>query len=312
MNNTNLILSIILSIAIIIGWQHFYEKPRLNNLAKYQAERIELKKTEEIEQHKTLQLDEAMHKTPRTQIKNTNILGSINLMGARIDDLVLLKYNEELQDKKHVRLFAPSNTKESYFAEVGWYSLDSSLKLPNSQTLWTLEEPENEANKNQTVLNWTNEDGAKFTIKFLLDDNYMIKIEQSINNASDKTMSVKSYALINRNYSSNKSDTILHQGPISVIGGELKEFSYSKLKDEGKKSFKNVNADWVGITDKYWLAAFIPTDTKESAINFNYSPSAFAEKFQVDILSEMEIIQPGIQLISENSLFDGAKEVKLL
>ena len=47
------------------------------------------------------------------------------------------------------------------------------------------------------------------------------------------------------------------KGPIAVLNERLIEIDYDDLLDE--KSTRNIsNGGWLGITDKYWLAAIIP------------------------------------------------------
>jgi YidC/Oxa1 family membrane protein insertase len=315
MNNTNLILSIILSIAIIIGWQYFYERPRLNNLAQQQHKHSQEKEIilqAQKQNDSIVTIENSIEETPRIKIHNSLISGSINLIGARIDDMTLLEYKEELNKDQNVRIFAPSNTNESYFAEIGWHSSDSNLKLPTSNTKWVADNTQLTTGS-PLKLTWDNGDSVEFSILFTLDEEYMLSIEQEIKNNSTKTFEIKPYGLINRNYElSDKSDSILHKGPIGVVDGELREYSYVKLKEDAKKSFKNVSTNWIGITDKYWLTALIPDNNEKYSVNFNHTTKDKFNKFQVDLLSETIELKAGGKITTNNKLFVGAKKVKLL
>ena len=316
-NNTNLILSIILSIAIIAGWQHFYERPRLNKLVQQQEYTKQLSESiaKSEEQTKLYPTLEALQSSPRIQFKNANISGSINLRGARIDDLVLLKYNEEIKNDQHVRLLSPSNTIDAYFAEVGWYGSNLNDILPNSQTLWQSDDKILTA-ENPIQLKWKSAQGVEFYITISLDDDCMFNIEQKILNNTAKSFDFKTYSLLNRSYKADKQDTILHKGPIAVIDGTLKEYSYSKLKDDSKETINNTKPNWLGITDKYWLTAFIPAGQGQSNINLKYinqnTSQNILDKFQVDLLSDVVSINPGQEYVVSQKLFAGAKQVKLL
>jgi len=161
--NNNLILSIILSIAIIVGWQYFYETPKVKALQQRKAN-IEKNNllTQKAEKPETMvPIEQSISTSTRVKIANGVISGSVNLIGARIDDVLLTEYKDDLNDNHKVRLLAPSNTQESYFIELGWHSSDLNAKLPNSKTLWkadgdklTPEQP--------LILTWTNEDGVIF------------------------------------------------------------------------------------------------------------------------------------------------------
>jgi YidC/Oxa1 family membrane protein insertase len=315
MNNTNLILSIILSIAIIMGWQYFYERPRLHNLTQQARQHHQENHPVKDEQKKHIQvatLEESLAQTPRVKIQNANLAGSINLSGARFDDLVLLNYKNDLQEEQNVRLFAPNNTSASYFAEIGWHCSDTAIKLPNSSTLWSLSHNEGDDLLRQVSLNWRNEDGVEFIINVKLDEHYMLFLEQKIHNHGHQTFHVKPYALINRNYLAAKSDTILHAGGIGVIDDQLKEYSYNKLQEDGWQSFKQRYGQWLGITDKYWLTAFIPGSNQLSCIDFKHASQNGFDVFQVDVLQSAILVEPKGEISVTSKLFAGAKEVKLL
>ena len=64
------------------------------------------------------------------------LAGSINLVGARIDDITLTKYRQTIKkDSPPVRLFAPGGTKAAYFASIGWSA--QGIQVPGPTTLWT-------------------------------------------------------------------------------------------------------------------------------------------------------------------------------
>ena len=136
----NLIAAIALSVLIIFGWQHFYEKPKLENLAKaqkqYSKQLENIKKTSAASiAEKTVDRQMALEKGKRVLIKSGAVSGSIGLQGLRFDDLTLLRYKTDLEENsKPVVLFSPSNSTESYFAEVGWLSNNKNIMLPLKMT----------------------------------------------------------------------------------------------------------------------------------------------------------------------------------
>ncbi|WP_163481245.1 membrane protein insertase YidC, partial [Escherichia coli] len=59
--------------------------------------------------------------SPRVVIDTPSLKGSINLKGARIDDLVLVKYDETTaKNSPPIHLLSPSGAPGAYFAEFGW------------------------------------------------------------------------------------------------------------------------------------------------------------------------------------------------
>ena len=268
MNNNlvNLVVAIILSILIIFGWQFFYERPRLAKLASetklynQQIKSIKKRATSASSEPIFEKRSKAIKSSKRVTIKSKLLSGSISLTGARFDDLSLLQYRKNLdKDSDVVELFSPSNSSDSYFAEVGWWSSNKGITYPNASTVW-ISDKDTLSEGGTVNLHWTNPENIKFKISISLNEDYLFTIKQSTENNSAKTISMQYYTLINRLYEqgSERMVNILHQGMIGSISSELKEYSYESIKKDKKNNFAKSNVDWIGITDKYWLSAFIP------------------------------------------------------
>jgi YidC/Oxa1 family membrane protein insertase len=273
----NLVTAIVVSVLIIFGWQHFYEKPKLQRLdeeQKHYTKTLESvkKETQSTNVDKVVNRHEALNLSKRIPIKSTVLSGSISLQGLRFDDLTLLKYHTSLDENSPpVVLFSPSAAQEAYFAEIGWLGNNKNIKFPDSSNIWEADGDIISPDKPITFT-WTNPEKIKFVVKVELDDNYMFTIKQITINHSSHPMQTQYYALINRTYSheSERMVNILHQGMIGAVNGELKEYNYDDIKDKKKQSFTKNKVDWLGITDKYWLAAFIPDPSYQYSSNFIY------------------------------------------
>ncbi len=315
----NLITAIVLSVVIIFGWQHFFEKPRLEKLAEQTKQynqtvntiKARSKQNTEIE---VLGREEAIASVERILIKTDVLSGSISLKGLRFDDLTLRNYRQELDDNSPpVELFSPSNSDQGYFAEIGWWSSDKSITYPSSSTIWQADKPELVAG-GVVNLSWKSPENVLFKVAISLDDNYMFTIKQATYNKSGRPISTQYYGLINRDYEEKPDNmvNILHQGMIGAVAGELQEFSYEKIKDNKKESFSSGELNWFGITDKYWLAAFIPDGSEQYSANYNYALKAGRDKFQADFISSSKLIESGGSYELTHHLFAGAKKVALL
>lgn len=315
----NLVTAIVVSVLIIFGWQHFYEKPKLQRLAeeqKHYTKTLESvkKETQSTNVDKVVNRYEALNLSKRIPIKSTVLSGSISLQGLRFDDLTLLKYHTSLDENSPpVVLFSPSAAQEAYFAEIGWLGNNKNVKFPDSSTIWEADGDIISPDKPITFT-WTNPEKIKFVVKIELDDNYMFTIKQITINHSSHPMQTQYYALINRTYSheSERMVNILHQGMIGAVNGELKEYNYDDIKDKKKQSFTKNKVDWLGITDKYWLAAFIPDPSYQYSSNFIYGIKSGMDKYQADFVSTAQIIESGGSFEVTHKLFAGAKKVDLL
>ena len=314
----NLLAAIALSVAIIFGWQHFFEKPRLVKLqeqsAVYNQQMGNLKKqSANVEKEMVVDRQQAIVANSRVQIKSELLSGSISLKGLRFDDLTLLKYKQEIaENSPAVELFSPSNSENAYFAEVGWWGKDKSVTYPDSTTNWQTDNAQLVAGSSVNLY-WVSPEKVKFKVSISLDENYLFSIKQSVENHSARPISVQFYGLINKTYE-NKPDNmvnILHQGMIGAVKGELQEYTYDKIKDEKKHSF-NGQVNWLGITDKYWLAAFVPDQLEQYIANYNFAIKQSKDKYQSDFITNEKLIESGGSFALTHLLFAGPKKVDLL
>jgi YidC/Oxa1 family membrane protein insertase len=123
---------------------------------------------------------------------------------------------------------------------------------------------------------------------------------------------VTPYSLITRARNMDKEAfLILHEGPLGVFNKELKEVSYSDLMDTPLQSFKQVSG-WFGITDKYWLSAFIPDQANGMDVAFKYTLKDGKHRFQTDMIAQPIDVAPYDTVTYTQNLFVGAKKLTLL
>src|SRR5690348_5491592 len=79
----------------------------------------------------------ALEEQPRVKIATPRLHGSIDLLGARLDDLTLATYHETVDPKSpEVVLLSPLGTENPYIAEFGWVATTPDIKLPGPKTRW--------------------------------------------------------------------------------------------------------------------------------------------------------------------------------
>ncbi|MFK7973277.1 MAG: membrane protein insertase YidC [Rickettsiaceae bacterium] len=321
-NFANLIAAILLSIAIVFGWKHFYEEPRLKKLAEnvqnYNQQMEALKNNSRLQSNNQITTPPNTtinnEHSKRIEIKSTAVDGSIDLKGLRFDDLTLLKYKENLNaDSPKVKLLSqPTEQHSAYFAEFGWWSENKTVTCPDNNTIWAADKEHLGAN--ETInFHWTSPENVEFMVAISLDENYLFTIKQSIKNASNKTIATHFFGLINRTYEHKPENmvNILHQGMIGAVKGELQEYTYDKIKDTKKQNFAG-EINWLGITDKYWLTALIPDQSEQYKAKYNFAITSGKERYQADYISSEKFIEPGASYELTNHLFAGAKKVNLL
>ena len=247
---------------------------------------------------------------PRVKIYSPRLTGSIALTGARIDDLVLKGYRKSLDiNSEEIVLLHPQGSAQPYYAEFGW--LGNAVKVPNAKSIWKSDRPVLSPGKPIT-LSWDNGNGLLFERVISLDDSYMFKITQRVRNKSSDVVSLAPYGLVSRTGTPEVLGFyILHEGMIGVLQGVLQEVDYDDFDDGRPKRFES-KGGWLGVTDKYWLAALIPNQQKISNTSFVSHKRGSQQAYQADYLSPTLSANPGSTIEAESHFFAGAKEKKLL
>lgn len=273
--------------------------------------------SEEIPQdEKTVTFDETpldkssvLSQDKRIKISTPSLFGSIRVKGGRLDDLYLAKYKQTLEnDSPDVELFSPAKTQNPYYAEFGWLATEPNIKLPDSKTIWTVKGTELTPST-PLILEWNNGQGLKFIRKIAVDENYMFKIDQAVENNTGSKITLYPYGLIKRGINpDNVKSGVIHEGLIGVVDSNLKEIKYNKLKNNEPETFKTTGG-WAGFSDHYWFSAFILTNDSESKVKFsNTAP----QNYQADYVGAPVTIEASSVGTNSIKMFAGAKEIKLL
>ena len=320
-DNRNMVLAIVLSALVLLGWT--FLGPRLLPTAAPQTQQVRDGKTHALPQPQASPAGVApvtgapaalnvradvLRATPRVKIETPTLLGSIDLAGARIDDLRLLKQRESIApNSAPVRLLSPAGAPGAYFAGFGW--LGDNVAVPGPDTLWTASS-RHLAPGQPVTLSWTSPAGLKYEQVISVDDGYLFTVDQRVTNTSTAPISLRTYGFVSRaNQSIDPSTWTNHVGPISVINGKanysLKWASLDEAGQTGKTG--DTGPGWVGFTEKYWLTALAPSG--DVVPSFRRTP---AGGYQADYAGAPQIIAPGQTVLAQTRLFAGAKEKAVL
>ncbi len=333
--NRNLISAILLSAAILFGWNYFFPQqkapppqpaqqttqsaqpaagtaaPTASSTTAPQAQVVaELKPRAEV-----------LAQSPRVTIDTPSILGSISLKGGRIDDVELKKYREGVDPKSPIiTLFSPKGTAGGYQAEFGWSGADTSL-MPTPDTLWQASDTKLTPEK-PVVLTWNNGKGLVFTRTIAVDDKSMFTVTDSVKNNTAAEMSLSPYGIIAR-YGKPKVEgyAVLHEGLIGVLGSnELQTYTYDAITKEAAipgydhaKRWENVTGGYVGFTDKYWASALIPDQSRPYSGIYSDRPApTVGNVYQTTAWANPLLVPANGSVENTQRLFVGAKEIKVL
>jgi YidC/Oxa1 family membrane protein insertase len=256
----------------------------------------------------------AIAATPRVTIAAPEVHGTISLVGARFDDLTLNRYRETPDpNSPQIELLSPATGPGAYYAEFGWVpSGDAKLALPGPDTKWKADSDHLTPDRPVT-LSWDNGQGLRFLRTYAIDDGYMFTITQKVENTGTAPVTLFPYALVARWGTPTTQDIyLLHEGPLGVLDGTLKEKKYKDLKSDDHVVQAKSTGGWLGFTDKYWLAALVPDQSMPIEARMSWHAADNIDRFQTDWLGSAHTVEPGKSVETTSRLFAGAKELTRL
>ena len=348
----NTILAIVLSALVLIVWQVYFGMPQMEKQKQIQQQQQAQERSQQppaLPQQtpgtvpqappapgtapqapaqggtvapQTMSRDAALAASPHVRIETSSLSGSISLKGGRIDDLSLVKYRETVDpNSPPIVLLAPSGSPRPFYAEFGWSpATGTSVKLPNSDTLWQQQGAGALSVGHPVTLVYDNGQGLRFRRTIAVDDKYLFTLKDEVINNSAAPVTLSPYALISRHGTPETLGySILHEGFIGVLGdkclrqsfsliSECHEESYKTVEEKKEISFDVTNA-WLGITDKYWAATLLPDITAYIHARFSAGLIGQIKTYQADYLLAAQTIAPGATGSANARLFAGAKEV---
>jgi YidC/Oxa1 family membrane protein insertase len=242
----NVILAIVLSLGIMLGFEFFYNAPNRERIAEQQqaqAEQQEQAQREAAAQanSETVAADETGSTPPqstgivsrdqalsstaasRIAIDTGEVDGSISLQGARIDDLNLRHYRQTLDDNSpEVTLLAPINTQFGHDAFFGWerQTGETSTALSDARSQWTAAEGSRLTPTTPVTLTFDAGDGRVIERQISIDEHFMFTITDTIRNTSDAAITVRPFGTVRRDGMPEgfRNNAIVHQGMIGAFG----------------------------------------------------------------------------------------------
>ena len=312
-NQKNLFLAIIISMAIIFGFQLLVPQPEKTPITEdNNAQDLVSLDIQNTSSTILLDRDQVLEETIRVTFDNSKIKGSINLEGGIIDDLVLEEYRETLDPTSDfITYLNPLGSQDAYYLDTGWVSPDSTIELPNNKSVWKADKSSIGIN-DPVKLTWQNSQNIIFEKIITLDEHYLFSVDQRVINNSGKSFDLYPFGLSKRQgLPEMQNFFILHEGPLSVTDGVLEEYDYDDLKDQKKIKLNSVGG-WIGMTDKYWQTAIISDQNEPIQQTYSYSFAENTDNFQTDLVGAKIVVGDGDNVSHNLKLFAGPKIVQVI
>ena len=295
-----LFVSIVVSV-FFVSWDFFILKPMKQKMLEQQktieqlnVENKNLKENpvnnEIVERENTAQIEEKI-----VNFENDFIKGSISNKGMKFAYIELKKYTEEINSEKKIQLLS-----DDYFVNFGWIS-DYKIELPNSETIWNIEENTD----NKIVFSYVNNIGVKLYTTIILDDKYMFDIEQKVENLSNKTIFLKSYTEIQKKHIAGDKYDLNRYLLTGVFNKGFEDVKIQKLK---KRNYEFTNTKWFALSNNYWATSIIANNNN---VKTNFLQNGDFIKAQ-SISNENITVKSNGKYSIKYNLFAGAKDLKIL
>ena len=247
----------------------------------------------------------ALAGSPRIAIRTPVVTGSINLAGARIDDLSLNKYHETIaKTSPNIILFSPSGAPGAAFAQFGFTGAGApppDARWTPSGTVLGVGQP--------VTLSVVGANGAQYQLVLSVADDYLIRVDHRIV-AGGTPVTARPFSLVTRTGESHdKSGFTAFFGPTAIIDGHINHENWSDVVKAPGQTIAYNGKGWLGFAEKYWLTALAPDPAAQVDASFKHGG---ADVYQADAAPPPLIAGAGQTVSRSAYVFAGAKEVETL
>lgn len=319
-NTKNMMMAMGLTMAVLVGWSFFFDRPDKEPVqdpaqAVVAAPAAASATTPSLPGSAptvAAKPQEDLKTDKRLAISTPSLKGTIRLQGARLDDLTLIKYSEDLKTpEKKIKLLSADKAAHAYFADFGWLVANTSIPVPGSDTVWSVQGNETLTPETPVILTWENGQGLTFVRTLSVDKDYLFTIKDQVKNSSAKEVELYAFSMITRDALTEVSSFfILHEGPIGYLGNKLIEHKYDDLKEKAQ-SYTSTGG-WGGLTDKYWLTALIMPQDQAVKTSYRHAMVGTTSRYYADAVSPALVVRAGEEVSYTSHFYAGAKVLDLL
>ena len=319
-DNRNMLLAILLSIIVLVGWsfasERFFPTAADETVTVQDGEVVDVPGPSDVGVDPGPDSAEALRdyaevvaEGQRVAIETPSLTGSLNLAGARFDDLKLTRHTEDLNRDEPIHLLTPRGVENAYFAQFGWAG--DGVELPGADTVWQADGTRLTP-QTPVTLRWSNGSGQTFFQTISVDEDYLFSVRQRVENRGSGAIAVRPYALASR---AEQPESLglwtVHVGPMGVFDRAAEyDVGYKDLDKAGNAGERFTSeGGWLGFTDKYWLTALVPDQDADIEARMVRGPTG---AYQTDYLARPTILQPGQASNFDARFYAGAKEKGVL
>ena len=326
----NLFIALGLILVIMLGYQFFVLDPAADRRqAELEAEQAAAESTEiadpdlpmstvEGSAPTVIDREDALAENARVEIDavvdGRGVIGSLSLTGARIDDIRLAHHSESIDDDTPVAVLNPIGSEHVFYARDGWQSATPGFAdLPGGNTQWELASGTVLTPETPIMLVHETASGLRFERLITVDENYLFTLTDTVTNTSGREVELQRYGLVrHEGLPEDPTNNIaVFEGALAIVDGALVQRKFGKLED-GNGLEESGTGGWVGITQRYWMAAAIPDQDRAFTARFRTIERGETDAFEASYVETAQALAPGASLSSTTRIFAGSKELDVL
>lgn len=341
----NVIVAIVLSALILLGFEFFYNAPLRREMEAERARAEELARPPQTNTSgDTAATDGGTPATtgpvPREQILGAtatariaidtgSVDGSISLEGARIDDLNLRDYHRTVDPASpEVTVLSPMGANYGHDAFFGWETQrgEDIATMADAFSTWQASPDARLTPQTPVTLTLNVGEGRRIERTIAVDEHYMFTITDVVHNDTGAAFSVRPLGVVRRQGMPEdfRLNQIVHQGLIGVVGNTLRQVTYSNadkhIRDRGRNRVgederleqMQGEGSWFGITDHYWLTAIVPDASENVSMFLDARSDGGANDYRSAYRGEWRDVPANGSITYSQRLFSGAKRYELL
>ena len=225
-------------------------------------------------------------------INSNEFCGDFTINGNEFSGFSLKKFNKSVEEKKPFNMTFDGKYKFSLAFNTNF--------LRNEKIAWKLVSGHELSPKTPVLLRFTSQSGVTFEREISIDDKFLISVKTKIINGSSENLKIAERSEITKDIFDGDSlgSWILNEGAIGYMNSSLISETFETIQKDSVKSYNGV-PDWCGITDKYWLCAFLNSDKKN--LNFTYKTRNIKKSSKDYIFDdELSAEKSGNHMIQQN------------
>lgn len=230
-------------------------------------------------------------------MKNNFVDGSFVANNTDFNDLLLTQYKETTEENSP----AISLLNKDFQTTSLW----TGANLPDMAMEPTVQ-GDTLTPETPIVLTWAN-DTAVIERTVSLDNGYMLAFTDKITNKTNADLNLALTGKIIRAEDSievNRSS--VHVGFLGLFDNQAEEEDYTSIKENEPQTIQN-KGGWIGITDKYWQAVWVPEQNMASDMTFAKLGTDYVSSFKTPAT-----VKANETITHTTKLFAGPKELSLI